>query len=214
MSRRVLFVFTLLFLLPALVLAQDGKMRGRVTDKDSGEPLIGASIVIDGTTLGASADINGDYVVLSVPPGAYTVRVSYIGYQSLSVANVRVSANLTTTQDFKLASTAVEVAGMEIVAERPLVQRNTTNTVRLTTQEDIENLAIRGVQNIVALNAGTVLQNGNLYVRGGRAGEVMYFVDGATGTNPLYRSDGGTVTNPALRTPGGQQTGNSASSIN
>jgi hypothetical protein len=214
MSRRVLFVFALLFLLPALVLAQDGKMRGRVTDKDSGEPLIGASIVIDGTTLGASADINGDYVVLSVPPGAYTVRVSYIGYQSLSVTNVRVSANLTTTQDFKLASTAVEVAGIEIVAERPLVQRNTTNTVRLTTQEDIENLAIRGVQNIVALNAGTVLQNGNLHVRGGRAGEVMYFVDGATGTNPLYRSDGGTVTNPALRTPGGQQTGNSASSIN
>lgn len=214
MSRRVLLALTLLFLVPALVFAQDGKLRGRVMDKDSGEPLIGASIVIDGTTLGASADINGDYVVLSVPPGAYTVKVSYIGYQPLTVSNVRVNANLTTTQDFRLASTAVEVAGMEIVAERPLVQRNTTNTVRLTTQEDIENLAIRGVQNIVALNAGTVLQNGNLYVRGGRAGEVMYYVDGAAATNPLYRSDAGTVANPAFRATGGQGVGSSASTVN
>ncbi len=198
MYRRVLMVVTLLFLLPTLALAQDGKMRGRVTDKDSGEPLIGASIVLDGTTLGASADINGDYIVLSVPPGVYTVKVSYIGYQPLSVSNVRVSANLTTSQDFKLASTAVEVAGMEIVAERPLVQRNTTNTVRLTTQEDIENLPIRGTQNIIALNAGTVLQNGDLYVRGGRKGEVGYFVDGATAMNAYNNEENVSVIQEAV----------------
>ncbi len=198
MSRRVLLVVSLLFLLPALVLAQDGKMRGRVTDKDSGEPLIGASIVIDGTTLGASADINGDYIVLSVPAGTYTAKVSYIGYQTLTVSNLRVSANLTTSQDFRLASTAVEVAGMEIVAERPLVQRNTTNTVRLTTQEDIQNLPIRGTQNIVALNAGTVLQNGNLHVRGGRPGEVGYFIDGATALNPYNNEENVSVIQEAI----------------
>src|SRR5262245_15132338 len=116
MSSRVLLAVTILLLLPALVLAQDGKMRGRILDRESNEPLIGASVVVDGTTLGASTDINGDYIVLSVPPGAYTVKVSYIGYQTLTVSNVRVNANLTTTQDFLLASTAVEVAGMEIVA--------------------------------------------------------------------------------------------------
>ncbi|NUO81756.1 TonB-dependent receptor [candidate division KSB1 bacterium] len=188
----------LLVLVPCLAFAQDGKLRGRITDKDSGEPLIGASVVLDGTTLGASADLNGDYVVLGVPPGVYTVKVSYIGYQALSVSNVRVSANLTTTQDYQLKSSAIEVGAMEVVAERPLVQRNTTNTVRLTTSEDIENLPIRGVQNILALNAGTVQQNGELFVRGSRQREVAYFVDGATATNPQYNDENVAVIQEAI----------------
>lgn len=188
----------LLVLVPCILFAQDGKLRGRVTDKDSGEPLIGASVQVDGTTLGASADLNGDYVILSVPPGVYTVKVSYIGYQALSVSNVRVSANLTTTQDYQLKTSDVQADAVEVVAERPLVQRNTTNTVRLTTSEDIQSLPIRGVQNILALSAGTVQQNGNLHIRGGRAGEVAFFVDGATAINPFNNAENATVIQEAI----------------
>ncbi len=189
MLRKALLAMCVLFLLPALALAQDGKLRGKVTDKESGDPLIGANITIDGTSLGAAADLNGDYVVLGVPAGVYTVRVSYIGYQPVALSNVRVSAGLTTTQDFKLSSSAIEVGSLEVVAERPLIQRNTTNTVRLTTTEDIENLPIRGLQNLVALNAGVIQQNGTLYIRGGRMNEVAYFVDGVTATNPLFNTE-------------------------
>nr|AKQ03511.1 TonB-dependent receptor [uncultured Ignavibacteria bacterium Rifle_16ft_4_minimus_38087] len=185
MLRKLLAAFTALFLLPVLLLAQDGKLRGRVTDKESGEPLIGANVTIDGTSLGASSDLNGDYIILSVPPGTYTVKASYIGYSSYTISNIRVLSNITETQDFALSSTAIQVEAVEVVAERPLIQRNTTNTVRIQTQEDIKNIPIRGVQNIVALNAGIVLQGGNLYVRGGRAGEVAYYVDGANITNPI-----------------------------
>ncbi|MGH7450041.1 MAG: TonB-dependent receptor [bacterium] len=198
MLRKALLAVCVLFLLPALVLAQDGKLRGKVTDKESGDPLIGANVTIDGTSLGAAADLNGDYVVLGVPAGVYTVKVSYIGYQPVALSNVRVSAGLTTTQDFKLASSAIEVGSLEIVAERPLVQRNTTNTVRLSTQEDIQNLPIRGLQNIVALNAGAVQQNGNLYIRGGRNGEVAYYIDGANVTNPLFNEENVTVIQEAI----------------
>ncbi len=189
MQRKLFAVLFAAVLLPALLLAQDGKMRGRVTDRDSGEPLVGANVFIEGTNLGAACDINGEYIILSVPPGVFTIRVSYVGYNQLTVSNIRVSSNLTTTQDLKLSSSAIQVQAVEIVAERPLVQRNTTNTVRLQTQEDIENLPIRGIQNIVALQAGVVQQGGNLYVRGGRAGEVAYFVDGANVTNPLFNSE-------------------------
>lgn len=189
MHRRSMAVLASLLLLPCFLFAQDGKIRGRVTAKDTNEPLIGANVVVDGTTLGAAADLNGDFVILSVPPGVYTVRASYIGYQTVVIANVRVSANLTTTQDFSLPSSAIAVEAMEIVAERPLIQRNTTNTVRLTTQEDIQNLPFRGVQQIVALNSGTVLQDGNLHVRGGRVGEVAYYIDGATALNPFNNNE-------------------------
>ena len=198
MHRRLMFVLASLLLLPCFLFAQDGKVRGRVTAKESGEALIGANVVLDGTTLGAAADINGDFVILSVPPGVYTVRATYIGYQTVGIANVRVSANLTTTQDFQLPSSAIAVEAMEIIAERPLIQRNTTNTVRLTTAEDIENLPVRGVQNILALNAGTVLQDGELHVRGSRANEVAYYVDGATATNPYSNEENITVIDEAI----------------
>ena len=66
------------------------------------------------------------------------------------------------------------------------------------TQEDIENLPIRGIQNIVALQAGVVQQGGNLYVRGGRAGEVAYYVDGANVTNPLSNSENVSIIQEAV----------------
>lgn len=195
MFRKSLLGFMLLALLPALLFAQDGKLRGKVTDKETGEALVSANVQIEGTTMGASTDINGEYVVLSVPAGIYTIKVSYIGYTPTSVSNVRVNSNITTTQDFKLSGSAVLVPTVEIIAERPLIQRNTTNTVRVTQQEEVAYMPFRGVQNIVALSAGAVQQrdaNGNLqlYVRGGRSGEVAYYVDGANATNPLFNSEG------------------------
>lgn len=198
MVRKLLVAFTALFLVPVLLLAQDGKLRGRVTDKESGEPLIGANVTIDQTTLGATTDINGDYVILSVPVGTYTLKASYIGYSPVSISNLRVGSNITITQDFALSSTAITVEAVEIVAERPLIQRNTTNTVRVSTQESIQSLPIRGVQNLVALEAGVVERGGNLYVRGGRAGEVAYFIDGSNTTNPYFNSSNVAVIQEAI----------------
>lgn len=184
MFRKLTFIVILLFLVPTVALAQGGKLRGMVTDKETGDPLPGANVLLEGTTLGASTDLNGVYVVLAVPPGVYAVRASYMGYQEMEIANIRVMANLTTTQDFALSPTAIAGEAVEIIAERPLIQRNTTNTVRMTTQEDIQNVPIRGMQNLLALNAGTVLQDGVLHVRGGREFEVATFIDNATATIP------------------------------
>jgi hypothetical protein len=191
MVRKSLLRVMLLALIPALLYAQDGKLRGKVTDKETGDPLISANVQIEGTTMGAATDINGEYVILSVPAGIYTVKVTYIGYTSTSVSNIRVNSNITTTQDFTLSGSAVQVPMVEIVAERPMIQRNTTNTVRVAQQEEVQYIPFRGVQNIVALSAGAVQQrdvNGNaqLYVRGGRSGEVAYYVDGASATNPFF----------------------------
>jgi hypothetical protein len=186
MFRKLSLPFIALFLLPCLLLAQDGKLRGKVTDKESGEPLIGANITVEGTGLGAASDINGEYIILSVPPGVYAIKASYIGYAGYTISNIRVNANITTTVDMALSSSAIQIQAVEIVAERPLIQRNTTNTVRFTTQDEIKSLPYRGVQSIIALNAGVVQQDGVLHIRGGRTGEVGFYVDGASVTNPLF----------------------------
>ena len=182
-SRYIVILFAILF--PALLFAQDGKVRGKIVDKDSGEPLIGATVTLEGTTLGAATDVNGEYIVLAVGPGVYTIKANYIGYAPYTISNVRVSAAQTTTQDFKLTSSAIQVEGVQVIAERPLIQRNTTNTVRTATGDELQNLPVRGVANVVALQAGVVTQGGRVYVRGGRAGETAYYIDGAPVTNPF-----------------------------
>lgn len=195
---KIIGILVLALLIPGLMLAQTGKVRGIVTDKATGDPLPGANITIEGTTIGASADLNGVYVILAVPVGVFTVRANFIGYQAEAISNIRVSSNQTTTLDFGLNQSAIQVEALEIVAERPIIQRNTTNTIRLTTQEDIENLPIRGLQNIIALNSGTVQQDGILHIRGGRGGEIAYFIDGASATNPLFNSENLSVIQEAI----------------
>ena len=74
--------------------------------------------------MGAATDVNGEYVILSVPAGVCALKVSYIGYITVTVSNIIVSSGLTTNVDVKIASSSVQVQGIEIVAERPLIQRN------------------------------------------------------------------------------------------
>ena len=197
--RRLVLLLTFSFLvLPIVLFAQDGKMRGKVTDKANGEALVGATVSISGTSLGAATDVNGEYIILGVPAGTYSLKVSFVGYAQLTVSNIRVASQITTTQNFEIQSSDVQVQAVEITAERPLIQRNTTNTIRVNTQENIENLPIRGLQNIVALEAGVVQKDGKLYIRGGRAGEVAYFIDGANTTNPIDNSQNINVIQEAL----------------
>jgi hypothetical protein len=83
-AKKSFLLFALLVLavgVSLLYAGTTGKITGRITDAATGEPLVGATIVIKGTTMGAAADIAGNYVILGVPPGAYTVAVSMVGYQ-------------------------------------------------------------------------------------------------------------------------------------
>ncbi len=187
MQRKFYLALFIAAFVPILVFAA-GKIRGKVTDAGTGEPLVGANVVVVGTQMGAASNVSGEFVILNVPAGTFTIRTSYVGYQTITISNVRVNADITINQDFALPVEGVTVGLVEIVAERPLIQRNTTNTVRITTQEDMNGLPVRGVQNILALQAGVVSQGGNLYVRGGRNGEVSYYVDGAPTTNPLFNT--------------------------
>ena len=88
-------------------LAQTGKLSGKVTDKSTGEPLVGANIIVEGTNTGSAADIDGYYSILNLRPGTYTVRYQYIGYNAEIVSNIQISADKTTFNDVKLSSTAV-----------------------------------------------------------------------------------------------------------
>jgi len=197
MIRKILTIS--LITLPFFLFGQtSGKLSGKVTDAD-GNPLAGANVIIEGTSHGAASNQDGAFVILDVPVGTYTVRCDYIGYSALKVSNIAVSSGLTSLQNFGLEKSAIEGQVVEVRAEKPIINKNSTNTTRIIDTETIENLPLRGVESIVALQTGTVSDDGNIYVRGSRAGDVAYYVDGVYMNNAYTLDNTSTVSNSAMQ---------------
>ncbi len=191
--KRIFTVVSLLLFLPTFLLASTtGKISGKVTDLQTGEPLIGANVIVVGTSFGAATDVHGEYTINFLDAGVYEVKASYLGYKTVTITNVRVNADLVTSLDFKLPATGVAVGEVTIVAQRPLVNASNTNAIRTTTNQEIESLPIRGIDNIVALTPGVIKQSNVLYIRGGRQDEVGYYLEGANITNPVASLANGT----------------------
>ncbi len=178
---RNLGTLSLLLLLatPLVAVAQNtGKLSGRVVD-DLGDPLPGANVILSGTQLGAATDIDGSYFVIGVPVGTYDITASFVGYDSQTITGVQISTGYTTEQNFELGSD-ISLGAIEITYERPIIQKDAIGVPRVVSGEDIENLPIRGVANVAAIQGG-VVNNGSsddLFIRGGRNEEVAYYVDG------------------------------------
>jgi len=183
MHRKCFLLVALVALVFAstVIFAQtSGRISGRVFDKETGEPLVGANVVVVGTNYGAATNIDGEFIILNIPVGTYTVKAMYMGYADLVISNIKVRIGLTYRQDFALSSKAIQTEAVEVTAERPLIEKTSTNASRIIDGEDLENLPVRGVNAVANLQPGIVAQDGNIYIRGGRSDEVETYVDGAS----------------------------------
>ena len=149
-----LIIGTLLLLCFSLAEASTGKIAGSVRDAVSGDPLPGANVSLVGLSQGAVANEQGRFFILNVAPGVYALTATYIGYRPLTLEDVRVSADLTATADLSLASDDVQVEALVVRAERPIIDKNATNAVRIVEGKDIEALPFRGVYNVLVQQAG------------------------------------------------------------
>lgn len=153
-----------------------GKIAGTVKDAKSGEVLIGVNIQIEGTTLGASTNIEGYYVILNVPPGNYKVKASYVGYAPSAISNVRVDIDQTTTVDFTMSETAIAAQEVLIVAQRPVVQRDISASRANINAAEVASLPIAQVSSVIGLQAGVQ----GLTIRGGGSDQTAFVVNGLT----------------------------------
>ncbi|MEJ2615159.1 MAG: carboxypeptidase-like regulatory domain-containing protein, partial [Ignavibacteriaceae bacterium] len=172
-----------------------GKISGTVTDESTGEPVIGANIIIEGTYIGAATDVNGEYVIVNVPPGTYTVTTSYIGYAKTQIKNVKVMVDLTTHLNIKMSSTTITMGNeVVVVAQAPLVIKDMTSTESRVSAEEINSLPIQDLNQLVTLQAGVSKDaNGGLHIRGGRSSEISYLVNGVSITDDYNRTQALTV---------------------
>jgi outer membrane receptor protein involved in Fe transport len=177
-------VLIFLILFTSFLSAQTtGKLSGRILD-ENGEPLGGANVLLEGTTLGAASDFEGYYVILNIRAGSYTAIFRYLGYQTIRVEEIKINSDQTTVIDITMSSDVLEGETVTVTAQRPLVEFNQTSSVTSVSRDEIELLPVQNLSEIVNLQAGVV----DGHFRGGRLGEVQFQVDGVTVNNPYNNS--------------------------
>lgn len=197
MARKGFLSLLFLFVFSVTIFAgQTGKISGKVVDAETGEAIIGANIVIEGTFLGAAADFDGYYFINNIPPGEYRVIASAVGYQKLVIQKVVVKIDLTTALNIKLSSQSINIdKEVVITAERPMVQKDLTSSSVTVSASDIKMMPVENISQVINLQAGVV----DGHFRGGRSGEVAYLVDGVSVTDAFNGGFGIQLENSSIR---------------
>jgi outer membrane receptor protein involved in Fe transport len=186
-----------------------GQLSGVVKDAKTGEPVALASVAIPALKRGAVTDGQGNYLLVNVPAGKYSVRVSLLGYVSQVRENVEIVPDFYTKLDFNIESTVLtNVAEVVVRGERPLIQKDMTGSAKFLSGEDLKYQPLRGYQDAVAQQSGVVnfklnidneaQNNSTLIIRGGRPNEVAYYVDGFSQQDPLTGVSTTAINNDAI----------------
>ncbi len=174
--RFIIIIFTIYNL---LVAGTTGKLTGLVLSKESRNSLIGCNVMIAGTDLGTASNQSGEYFILNVPPGKYNVRFSMIGYETLIIEDVIISADKTTRLNSSLGETVLEGSEIVVTAERKLLQFDVTQSEAIITSDELNVMPVTEVKDVLRLQGGiTQDAGGGLHMRGGRSSEISYMVDG------------------------------------
>ena len=178
--------FSLIFASTLLYAGSSGKIAGTVKDKETGEALPFANVFVDGTTMGAATDIDGNFVILNVSPGLYSVTASVVGFQKVTISDVRVNVDFTTRLEFELGSGSVTMEAVIVQGERdPLIRQDLTNPTVSINAETIMELPVDQISDIIKLQSGvTVGDDGSIHMRGGFGNETAYTLNGVSLNDP------------------------------
>ncbi|MBU0518638.1 TonB-dependent receptor [bacterium] len=170
--------------------AGGGKISGTVYDSETGDPIMGANVTLEGTAQGAASDLDGYFMIVNVQAGRYQVQVTSIGYVPMIQTNVLVQSDLNTKLDFSLDATVLEAAeAVEVVYVKPVVELDKTGSVRNLSADDLSKMVVSNITDAIARQTGfTIDAEGNIHARGGRAEETMFMVDGMDIRDPLVGS--------------------------
>jgi len=172
--RQTLVLSLLFFLITSAGGQTTGKFSGKVIDEETKTPLVGANIVVQGTSQGAATDEEGYFFIINIKPGTYQVRFDYIGYQEKIVTGIRISPNKTTEILIELSSSVLEGEVVTVVANQLDLQKDRTGSVKNISSDQLDALPIDNVGQAISMQAGVV----SGHFRGGRLSEVTYLIDG------------------------------------
>ena len=180
---RLLLILVAMLLISAVTEAQQGTIRGRVFDEQSNEPLPFASVIIAETTIGASSDLDGNFIITGVEPGFVRLRVSSVGYETRFSEEFMVTAASPAFVEVPMRAGAVEIDAVTVEASAIRREAASPVSMRTITLSEIErspggNRDIsRVVQSLPGVASSVTFRN-DLIVRGGGASENRFYLDG------------------------------------
>ncbi|NUM72133.1 MAG: TonB-dependent receptor, partial [Ignavibacteriaceae bacterium] len=168
------------------LLAQNGTVQGTIQDAKTGELLPGVNVILKGTYYGAASDFNGKYSINNVSPGTYTLEVSFIGFKTMQFTGIKVNPGANTKLDIKLEETVLTLEqDVVVVGDKPLVDVEETQTKKTLSKEDIELSKVENVTDLLTQQVGVVQNDNSIHIRGGRAYENAFLLDGVSVQDPL-----------------------------
>ncbi|RPJ24688.1 MAG: carboxypeptidase-like regulatory domain-containing protein, partial [Planctomycetaceae bacterium] len=130
-----------------------GKVSGRIENQRK-EPVLAVTVFLEGTKLGANTNEQGQFTILNVPAGTYTVRLQRVGYEGKAIQGVVVSSDQTTPLNVVLNESAIQMQEVVVTAERPPVELGVTSSQVSLTEEEIQSLPVQELNDVVNLQAG------------------------------------------------------------
>ena len=203
-KSRLATIFFIVIGMSTFLIAQQGSVSGRVTDTDTGDPLVGANVIVVGTNLGAATDVNGEYSISRVPAGAQRLNANYIGYASKSM-NADIPTNGNAIGDFSLYVAALNLNEIIVTGAGSAVEKskigNSVGVVNMSSLEDapINNFSdiLQGREKGVVMlpNGGLNGEGAQIRIRGtstlSQSNEPVIYLDGVRLDNTMGASFGG-----------------------
>ena len=190
-KQRWVYLLVLLACTAALPInlfaAATGSIKGLITDKETGELVIGASVQVVGTTRGAQTNLDGKYQILQLEPNKYELKITSLEYNTVTVTDVVVNADLTTEINQQMTKKVSELdVEITVKGEHEIIDKFITENQVTISKETIERQPVTTVDELLTQVSGVVTNNsGEVFIRGGRAGEVSYIMDGVPIGDPL-----------------------------
>lgn len=182
----------LIFWLFPLVVFSQSTIRGFVYDKSNGEPIMFANVLIKNTKLGSTTDVNGFFSFTKLQPGTYTLRVLYIGYDTVNI-QVTVKDKEIITKKIYLTESSVMLNEFVVSAEKTEKTEQVRISINKITPKQIERIPSIGSEpdfaQYVQVLPGVIFtgdQGGQLYIRGGSPIQNKVLLDGMVVYNPFH----------------------------
>ncbi len=179
--KPVWILIALLLLTQIGFSATTGKVAGVVKDNSTGEPLPGANVVIEGTSMGGATDIDGNYFIINVPPGTYQLRVTFIGYTSKVVENVLVQIDRTARVDFAIDQESITGEEVTVTADREIIRQDVSFSQNNMSADKMQAVpASMHLDNALVSQAGVEQGEKGIEIRGSNYKEIGYYLDGVS----------------------------------
>ena len=174
-----------------------GKIRGKIIAIEDSTGLIGVNISILDTDLGAVSDEKGNYTIIGISSGVYSVRFDYIGRQSKTFKNIYVESSLSTSLNVQLSQSVIESEAIIVSGARKIIQPDVTTSTVYIGQDEMQKLPVTELRDALMLQAGVFFDpipvlsstgrghagesgsgEARYTIRGGDQEEIMWMIDG------------------------------------